>query len=126
MLPATPFGLGIQNTAPALDLIQADAIIALATDCNPGTAWCESMQMVLALATRALRLTTAQALVGATLNAAFALDRGDKIGSVEVGKQADLVVWDVPDYRYLAYRFGTNLVHAVIKNGQVAVESPKM
>ena len=122
LLPATPFGLGIQNTAPALNLIEADAIVALATDCNPGTAWCESMQMVMALATRTLGMSPAQVLAAATINAAFAVDRGDRIGSVEVGKQADLVVWDVPDYRHLSYRFGANLVHTVIKNGQIVIE----
>jgi imidazolonepropionase len=117
LLPATPFGLGIRNTAPALALLGAGAAIALATDCNPGTAWCENMQLVLALATRALRLTVAQALAAATINAAYAVDRGREVGSIEVGKRADLVIWDVPDYRHLGYRFGSNLVYSVIKNG---------
>lgn len=122
LLPATPFGLGIENTAPACALLDAGAVISLATDCNPGTAWCESMQMVLALATRSLGLTPAEALAAATINAAFAVDRGGWIGSLESGKQADLVVWDVPDYRHLGYRFGANLVHRVIKNGEIVVE----
>src|SRR5260370_42195706 len=121
LLPATPFGLGIENTAPASQLLDAGAAIALATDCNPGTAWCESMQMVLALATRSLRLTPAQALAAATINAAFALDRGDYVGSLEAGKQADIVIWNVPDYRYLSYRFGVNLVQTVFKNGRQVV-----
>jgi len=123
LLPATPFGLGIPNTAPAKALIEANAIIALATDCNPGTAWCESMQMPLALATRTLGLTQAQALAAATINAAFAVDRGDVVGSIEVGKQADLVIWDVPDYRHLGYRFGANLAQTVIKKGKIVVEN---
>src|SRR5262249_52017918 len=99
-LPATPFGLGIENTAPAKQLVEAGGAIAIATDCNPGTAWCESMQMVLALATRALRLTPAEALAAATINAAYSVDRGERVGSVEAGKQADLVIWDVADYRH--------------------------
>jgi imidazolonepropionase len=78
--------------------------------------------MVLALATRSLGLTPAQALAAATINAAYAVDRGDEIGSLEVGKRADLVVWDVPDYRHLGYRFGANLVRSVIKNGEIVVE----
>ncbi len=123
LLPATPFGLGIPNTAPAQALLNAHAAIALATDCNPGTAWCESMQMVFAMATRSLRLTVAQALAAATINAAFAVERADQIGSIELGKQADLVLWDVPDYRHLGYRFGTNLVHAVVKGGRIVVET---
>ncbi|MEP7288180.1 MAG: imidazolonepropionase [Chloroflexota bacterium] len=122
LLPATPFGLGIANTAPARALLDAGAALAIATDCNPGTAWCESMQMPLALATRTLGLTPSQALAAATINAAYAVGRGDIIGSIEVGKIADLVVWDVPDYRHLGYRFGANLVHTVIKNGEIVVE----
>ncbi len=119
LLPATPFGLNIKNTAPARALLDANAIVAVATDCNPGTAWCESMQMVLALATRALGLTQAQALAAATINAAYAVGRIDQVGSLEVGKQADLVIWDVPDYRQLGYRFGANLAHTVIKGGKI-------
>ncbi len=119
LLPATPFGLNIPNTAPARALLDANAAIAIATDCNPGTAWCESMQMVLGLATRALRLTQAQALAAATINAAFAVGYGDQVGSLEPGKRADLVIWDVEDYRQLGYRFGANLAHSVIKNGRV-------
>jgi imidazolonepropionase len=122
LLPATPFGLGIANTAPARGLLDANAAIALASDCNPGTAWCENMQLVVALATRSLRLTVAQALAAVTINAAFAVERGDQIGSIELGKQADLVVWDVPDYRHLGYRFGPNMAHTVVKKGQIAVQ----
>jgi imidazolonepropionase len=122
LLPATPFGLNIKNTAPVKLLLEHNAAIALATDCNPGTAWCESMQMVLSLATRALSLTTAQSLAATTINAAYALDKGAEVGSLEVGKQADLVVWDIPDYRHLGYRFGANLVSKVIKRGNVVFE----
>jgi imidazolonepropionase len=122
LLPATPFGLNIPNTAPAKALIAADAIVVLATDLNPGTAWCESMQFVLSLATRALGLTQGQALAAATINAAYAVGKIDQIGSLEVGKRADLVVWDVNDYRLLGYRFGTNLVHTVVKDGKIAAD----
>jgi imidazolonepropionase len=81
------------------------------------------MQFVIALACRTLRLTPAQALAAATINAAFAVGRGDTVGSLQVGKQADIVILDVPDYRHLGYRFGTNLVYTVIKRGQVVVDS---
>jgi imidazolonepropionase len=104
-------------------LIEANAIVALATDCNPGTAWGENMQMVLSLATRQLGLTPAQALVASTINAAFAVDQGDRVGSIEVGKQADLVIWDIPDYHHLGYRFGTNLAQTVIKGGEIQHET---
>ncbi|HLF82269.1 MAG TPA: amidohydrolase family protein, partial [Anaerolineales bacterium] len=74
---------------------------------------------VIALACRALRLTPAQAVAAATINAAAAVRRQDRVGSLEPGKQADLLVLDVPDYRHLGYRFGTNLVQTVIKAGEV-------
>lgn len=118
-LPPTPFGLGDTRYTPAKKFLEAGAALAIATDCNPGTGWNENMQFVMALATRYLRLTPAQALAAATINAAFAIKRGDRIGSLEVGKQADLVIWDVPRYQQLSYRFGTNLAKMVIKKGQV-------
>jgi imidazolonepropionase len=118
-LPGTPFGLGHSEYTPARAILEAGGALALATDCNPGTSWCESMQFVVALGCRYMKLTPAQALVAATLNAAHAVGRGDEIGSLEAGKQADLLVLDVPDYRHLGYRFGGNLVETVVKRGQV-------
>jgi imidazolonepropionase len=118
-LPCTPFGLAESEYTPAQKIIEADGILALASDCNPGTAWCESMQFVIALACRTLKLTPAQAIAAATINAAHAIRRADLIGSLEPGKQADLLVLSVPDYRQLGYRFGTNLVRQVVKRGQV-------
>ena len=118
-LPCTPFGLAEKDYTPAHKLIEADAILALATDCNPGTSWNESMQFVIALACRAMKLTPAQAIAAATINAAHAIRRSDSIGSIEVGKQADLLILSVPDYRHLGYRYGTNLVKQVIKRGKV-------
>jgi imidazolonepropionase len=120
-LPPTPFGLGHSDYTPARAILAAGGALAVATDCNPGTAWCESMQFVQALATRYLKLTPAEALVASTINAAYAVDRGDRVGSLEVGKQADLLILDVPDYRHLSYRFGDNLVRVVVKAGQVAL-----
>lgn len=118
-LPCTPFGLAECDYTPARDLLKAGAILAIATDCNPGTAWCESMQFAIALACRALKLTPAQAIAAATINAAHAIRRADRIGSIEPGKQADLLILSVADYRHLGYRFGTNLVRKVIKRGRV-------
>jgi imidazolonepropionase len=77
------------------------------------------MQFAIALACRYLRLTPAQAIATATINSAAAIQRHDTLGSLEPGKQADLIILDVPDYRHLGYRFGTNLVQTVIKKGQV-------
>jgi imidazolonepropionase len=118
-LPGTPFGLGHHDYTPAREILAAGGALALATDCNPGTCWCESMQMVIALACRYLGLTQAQSLAAATINAAYAIGRGDDVGSLEAGKQADILILDAADYRQLGYRFGTNLVQTVIKRGRV-------
>lgn len=120
-LPGTPFGLGEEAYTPAGAILKAGGALAIATDCNPGTGWCESMQFVMALAARYMQLTPAQALVAATLNAAHAVGLGDEVGSLEVGRRADVLVLDIPDYRHLGYRFGTNLVQTVIKNGQIVL-----
>jgi imidazolonepropionase len=122
-LPGTPFGLGHHDYTPAAKILAAGGALALATDCNPGTCWCESMQMVIALACRYLGLTQAQALVASTLNAAHAIGRGHEVGSLEPGKQADILLLYVDDYRQLGYRFGTNLVKKVIKRGEIVVDN---
>ena len=118
-LPCTPFGLAETRYTPAQEILDAGGLLAIATDLNPGTAWCESMQFAIALACRYLRLTPAQAIAAGTINAAAAIARVDRIGSLEPGKQADLLILNAPDYRHMGYRFGTNLVHTVIKKGRV-------
>jgi imidazolonepropionase len=118
-LPCTPFGLAEKEYTPARKLIEANAILALATDCNPGTSWNESMQFAIALACRYMGLTPAQAIAASTINSAHAIRRSATVGSIEVGKQADMLVLSVPHYRHLGYRYGTNLVKQVIKRGQV-------
>ncbi len=118
-LPCTPFGLAECDYTPARKIIDAGGILALATDCNPGTAWNESMQFVISLACRFLGLTPAQAIAASTINSAQAIQRADRIGSLEPGKQADLLILGVPDYRHLGYRFGSNLVRQVVKRGRV-------
>ncbi len=117
-LPCTPFGLAEPHYTPAQAILEADGLLALATDCNPGTAWCESMPFAMALACRAMGLTPAQALAAATINAAAAVQRADRLGSLAVGKQADFLILETPDYRHLAYRFGTNVVAWVVKRGR--------
>ncbi|MFO8035820.1 MAG: imidazolonepropionase [Anaerolineales bacterium] len=117
-LPCTPFGLAEGEYTPAQEILSAGGLLAIATDINPGTAWCESMQFAIALACRYMGLTPAQAIVAATVNAAAAIGKADEVGSLEPGKKADLVMLGVADYRHLGYRFGTNLVHSVIKDGQ--------
>jgi imidazolonepropionase len=118
-LPCTPFGLAEKDYTPARKIIDANALFALATDCNPGTTWNESMQFVIALACRAMKLTPAEAIAATTINSAHAIRRADSIGSIEVGKLADMLILSVSDYRQLGYRYGTNLVKQVIKRGRV-------
>jgi imidazolonepropionase len=118
-LPGTPFGLGQRDYSPARSLIDQGGALALATDLNPGTCWCENMQFIIALACRAMRLLPAEALTAATLNAACAIGLGSQVGSLAPGKLADLVILDTDDYRMLAYRFGTNLAWRVVKRGVV-------
>ncbi len=116
-LPATPFGLTEAHNMPAKAFLHAGGLLAIGSDLNPGTAWCENLQFALALACRTLKLTPAQAIAATTINGATAIQRQKDIGSIEVGKQADLLILDANDYRHLGYRFGTNLVHTVIKKG---------
>ncbi len=118
-LPQTPFGLGQTKFTPAQAILEAGGALALATDINPGGAWGESMQMVMAIACRYMGLTPAQALVASTLNAAHAIGRGETVGSLSPGKQADFLILSADDYRHLGYRFGTNLVDVVVKRGGV-------
>ncbi|HEY46952.1 MAG: imidazolonepropionase [Anaerolineae bacterium SM23_ 63] len=118
-LPCTPFGLAESDYTPAKAILEAGGILALATDLNPGTAWCESMQFPIALACRYMHLTPSQAIAAATINAAAAVARADTVGSLEPEKQADVLIIDTPDYRHLGYRFGVNLISTVIKRGKI-------
>jgi imidazolonepropionase len=121
LLPGTPFGLGEREFARAQDWLEAGVAVALATDLNPGTCYCGSMPFIIALGCRNMGLTPAQAVVAATLNAAYAIGQESRVGSLEPGKVADLIVLNTDDYRDLAYRFGGNLVATVIKAGKVVV-----
>ncbi len=119
LLPGVPFHLMTDKYAQARKLIETGVPVALATDFNPGSCPTLSMQMIIALACRQLKMTPAEAINAATINAAYALDRGDSIGSIEVGKRADIIVLDIPHHQQLPYWFGVNLVARVIKNGVI-------
>jgi len=119
LLPGCDFHLGLKEYAPARKLIEAGAIVALATDYNPGTSPTVSMPMVLSLACDHLRMTPAEAIAAATIHGAVALGREEKIGSLEEGKQADLAVYEVEDYREIPYYFGMNLCWMTMKSGEI-------
>jgi imidazolonepropionase len=119
LLPGADFHLGWKQYAPARKLIDAGAIVALATDFNPGTSPTVSMPMIQSLACSQLRMTPAEAIAAATINAAFALRRQNSIGSLEPGKQADLAVFSVEDYREIPYYFGMNRCWLTIKRGEI-------
>ena len=118
-LPGTPFGLSQSEYTPARAIIDSGGYLALASDLNPGTTWNESMQFIQALSCRYLKLTPAEALAASTINSAKAISREHIVGSIEPGKQADMLILNVDDYRKLSYRYGTNLVATVVKKGQL-------
>ena len=117
LLPATSFFLMSQRYAPARALIDAGAIVALSTDCNPGSSMTESMSMVMQLATLQMKMTVEESLTAATLNGAASLGLANETGSIEVGKRADIVLIDAPNYLHLVYHFGVNLVRDVFRDG---------
>ncbi len=117
VIPTENFSAGKTTFAPARKMIDAGCAIALSTDYNPGSAPCPSMQMAMAIACRYQKLLPAEALNAATINAAHALGLGDRFGSIEVGKNADLLILDTADYRQLMYEFGGNSVRGIIKSG---------
>lgn len=118
LLPGTPFGLGLKEYAPARELIEAGVPVALATDCNPGTCPSENLPLMISLACSQMKMTPAEAIVAATINSAYALERGEILGSLEPGKLADIIIWDVPNHRHLAYHFGVNLAEKVFLGGK--------
>ena len=123
LLPGTIFSLGLNSYAKARDMIDAGLPVALATDYNPGSCNCDSMQFIITLATLQMKMTVAEAITAATINAAFSLEAGERVGSLEEGKQADILIMDMPSYRYLPYHFGSNNVSVVIKNGRMIYQN---
>jgi imidazolonepropionase len=121
--PTVNFNFGSAEFADARQMIEAGCAIALSTDYNPGSAPCPSLPNAMAIACRYQKLLPSEAVNCATINAAFAVGQGENVGSIEVGKQADVLILDAGDYRQIAYEFGGNLVEKVIKNGKIVYES---
>ncbi len=118
LLPPTPYMLLSKEYAPARKFMESGIPVALATDLNPN-AYTESMQMVISLAITQMRMLPEETIAASTINAAAAIGMEKKIGSIERGKQADIIIIDAPNYMHLGYHFGVNLVDEVIKKGQI-------
>jgi imidazolonepropionase len=118
LLPGTPFCLMMERYAPARNMIDSGVPVALATDLNPNC-WTENMQMIIQLACLKMQMTPAEAITAATFNAACAIGMQHTVGSLEKGKQADVLILDCPNHQFLPYHFGVNLVETVIKKGQI-------
>lgn len=116
LLPGTPFSLMMQKYAEARKIIDVGIPVALATDLNPNC-WTENMQFIIQLACLNMKMTPAEAITASTFNAACAINMNDLIGSLEIGKQADLIILDCPTHDFIPYHFSVNLVEAVIKKG---------
>jgi len=121
LLPGTAFNLGLERHAPARRLIAAGVPVALATDFNPGTCYTMNMQIILAFACRQLSMSPAESITAATVNGAYSLGLSEKLGTLEKGKQADIVLMGVSDYRELPYFFGVNHCIVTIKKGNVVI-----
>jgi imidazolonepropionase len=117
LLPGSVYALGSSRYPRAREMIEAGLAVVLATDFNPGSSPTPSMPMVLSLACTQMKMSPAQAITASTLNAAYSLNRGDKIGSFEIGKLANFVIFDCEDYRELAYWFGFQQTHSVYVRG---------
>jgi len=122
LLPGTAFFLFMGRYAPARRMIEKGGTVALASDFNPGSCMTESLPLITTIACTQMRLTPAETLLGVTLNAARALKKENDIGSLEPGKQADLLLLNIPDWRQISYHFGVNHVEKVIKKGKVVWE----
>jgi imidazolonepropionase len=120
LLPASVYALGSTRYPAAREMIDAGLAVVLATDFNPGSSPTTSMQMVLNLASTQMRLTPAEAITAATINAAHSLGRGDQLGSLEAGKRADFVIYDCADYREVSYFFGIEHAREVYVDGRLA------
>ncbi len=119
--PTVNFNFGSTEFADARKLIDTGCAVALSTDYNPGSAPCPSLPNAMAIACRYQKLLPSEAFNAATVNAAFAIGLGDQIGSIEIGKQADILIFDTKDFREIAYEFGGNLVEKVFKKGKIIV-----
>ncbi len=123
LLPSTSFYLMLNNFARARKMIEEGVAVSLATDCNPGTSPTESLQTVMTFACFGMKMFPEEIINAMTINAACAINREKEIGSIEVGKKADIVIFNSKSLNYLIYHFGSNAVETVIKNGKIVVQN---
>ncbi|HWQ73789.1 MAG TPA: imidazolonepropionase [Syntrophomonas sp.] len=126
LLPGTSFYLMLGKYAPARKMIDMGLRVALASDYNPGTCPCENLQTITTFACFGMQMTPAEILQAITINAAYAVDRANQIGSLEAGKRADLLILNAPNWDYVTYHFGINHVDKVIKGGRVVVDDAQL
>ncbi len=122
LLPGTSFYLAKEKHARAREMIDQGVAVALSTDFNPGSSPTENLQFIMTLAALQLKMTPEEIWFAVTTNAAHAINRGQIAGKIKVGRQADIVIWDAPNYMYIPYHYGVNHVHSVIKKGKIVVE----
>jgi imidazolonepropionase len=126
LLPGVSFFLKLGRYAPVRKIIEKNGIVALGTDFNPGSSMISSQLFVFLLGIFQMGLTIEEALNTVTINAAYAIDKQKKIGSISVGKKMDVILLDIPDYSYLAYHLGINPIHTVIKSGEVVYQEGRL
>jgi imidazolonepropionase len=122
LLPGTSFYLGKEKYAKAREMIEAGAAVALSTDFNPGSSPTENLQLIMSIAALKLKMTPEEIWHAVTVNAAYAINRGEEAGRIAIGRKADIVIWDAPNYAYIPYHYGVNHVNTVLKAGKVVVE----
>ncbi len=122
LLPGTSFYLGKEKYAKAREMIDAGAAVALSTDFNPGSSPTENLQLIMSIAALKLKMTPEEIWHAVTVNAAYAINRGEEAGRIAIGRKADIVIWDAPNYAYIPYHYGVNHVRTVLKAGNVVAE----
>ncbi|MGQ9648330.1 MAG: imidazolonepropionase [Thermodesulfobacteriota bacterium] len=124
LLPGASFFLSMKKLPPAREMIEKGVTIALATDLNPGSSMTESLPLIMTMGCTMFRMLPKEVIQAATIHAAKSMARQNEMGSLEVGKQADVAIFDIPNYRYLPYHFGVNHVEMVVKKGKIVYRRP--
>lgn len=124
LLPGGSFFLSMKELPPAREIIERGVAVALGTDLNPGSSMTESLPLIMTMGCTMLKMTPKEVIQATTIYAARSIDRENEIGSLDIGKQADILILDIPNYRYLPYHFGIDHVEVVIKKGRLVYRKP--